>query len=119
MAGKLLCESYVCDPRPFYPLRIAVKRYWDPENALPAHAHQNARDEALTLVCTHGVGYHKEQWEPTFEHLFELYGEGQKKQHGPRNKIREIWAIDAPNHGDSAILNEEVLLRGGYTPMCK
>ncbi|KAF8912211.1 Alpha/beta hydrolase fold-1 [Gymnopilus junonius] len=30
-------------------------------------------------------------------------------------KIREIWALDAPNHGDSAVLNEEALGPGsGY-----
>jgi len=33
-------------------------------------------------------------------------------------KIREMWSIDAPNHGEAAILNEKSLL-WGYEPVCK
>lgn len=97
-------ESYTFDPRPNYPFLISANRYF-----LPSSPHLND-DEALTLICTHGTGFHKEQWEPTLEHLFALVGD--------QVKIREVWSIDAPNHGDSAVLNEHTL-QWGYEPTCK
>jgi hypothetical protein len=33
-------------------------------------------------------------------------------------KIREMWVIECPNHGDAGILNEKVL-KWGYDPTCK
>ena len=86
------------DPRPNYPLLITANRYPFSENP-----------GGLTLVFAHGTGFHKEQWEPTIEDLKKLDDTG---------IIREVWSIEAPNHGDSAILNEEVL-RLGYTPICE
>ena len=32
-------------------------------------------------------------------------------------RIREVWSIDAPNHGDAAVLNEKDL-QWGYEPIC-
>ncbi|KAJ2914575.1 hypothetical protein MD484_g5853, partial [Candolleomyces efflorescens] len=89
-------ETFVFDPRPSYPLLITANRYPFSENP-----------GGLTLVFAHGTGFHKEQWEPTIEDLKKLDDTG---------IIREVWSIEAPNHGDSAILNEEVL-RLGYTPI--
>ncbi|KAJ3761957.1 hypothetical protein EV360DRAFT_36725 [Lentinula raphanica] len=61
--------------------------------------------QGLVLLIAHGTGYHKEHWEPTIEHLFVL-----DSQHPSRTpRIRECWAIDAQNHGEAALLNEQVI----------
>lgn len=96
-------ESFIFDPRPWYNLRVTAKRYWRPEDEPLAND-----PDALTLVLAHGNGFHKEQWEPTLDDLFELIGGHAKEP----IKIREIWSIDCPNHGDAAVLNEEELLWG-------
>ncbi|KAJ3930534.1 MAG: Alpha/beta hydrolase fold-1 [Lentinula lateritia] len=98
MSPPLLSESYVFDPRPYYPLVSTVKRFWDPSWTV----------DGLTLVFTHGTGFHKEQWEPTIDDLLELI----RQQNPNKIKVREIWTIDAPNHGDAAILNEKSLQHG-------
>ncbi|KAG6817019.1 hypothetical protein H0H87_000641 [Tephrocybe sp. NHM501043] len=102
---EISSQSYTFDPRPNYPLLITAKRYW--KSTLT-----DANDpKALTLILTHGTGFHKEQWEPTIDELHLLLDGA-----GLSNKVREIWSIDAPNHGDAAILNEEVL-KVGYEPI--
>ncbi|KAJ3885328.1 Alpha/beta hydrolase family-domain-containing protein [Lentinula edodes] len=100
--NPLLSESYVFDPRPHYPLLSTLKRFWN-----PSWTDSNSPD-GLTLLFTHGTGFHKEQWEPTIDHLLELIQNNSIK-------IREIWTIDAPNHGDAGVLNEKSL-RNGYEP---
>ncbi|KIK69091.1 hypothetical protein GYMLUDRAFT_188580, partial [Collybiopsis luxurians FD-317 M1] len=59
--------------------------------------------EGLVLMMAHGTGYHKEHWEPTIQYLFDLDLES-KTTYG----IRECWAIDVQNHGEAAVLNEQV-----------
>ena len=69
----------------------------------------------MTLIFAHATGYSKEHWEPTIEDLYDVIKEaGQNKS----VRVRELWAIDAPNHGEAAVLNEE-LLAWGHTPICK
>ncbi|KAG6853401.1 hypothetical protein C0991_004734 [Blastosporella zonata] len=102
---RLSSQSYVFDPRPNYPLLVTAKRHWNPSSA-----HLND-PSALTLILTHGTGFHKEQWEPTVDELYALLDGGVAS---PR--VREIWSIDAPNHGDAAVLNEGVL-KLGYEPI--
>ncbi|EMD37143.1 hypothetical protein CERSUDRAFT_155653 [Gelatoporia subvermispora B] len=95
----LASKVYVCDPRPDYPLLTTAKRYWDLTQDF-----SNDTD-ALTLILAHGTGYHKEQWEPTIEDLH-----GILQSYGSRTlKIREIWSIECPNHGEAAVLNEHTL----------
>ena len=90
---------------------MAAKRYWIGE--FP-DAVSETREDVLTLVFTHGNGAHKEQWELTIQRLFE------HQQAATRRAVRfhDMWSIDIPNQGDSAILNEEVL-QWGYDEMCK
>lgn len=92
-------ESYVFDPCPNYPLLVTVKRYWVP-------GFDDDSEGALTLILTHGVGFHKEIWEPTVEYLYDLFAKRPSLR-----RILDIWSIDAPNYGDAAVLNEEVLPR--------
>ncbi|KAB5595487.1 Argonaute-like protein [Ceratobasidium theobromae] len=62
---------------------------------------------AVTLVVSHGTGFHKELptwqkiWETTFRYLISM-ANSSPHQLG----IDEIWALDAANHGDSALLNK-------------
>ncbi|KAF8878112.1 Alpha/beta hydrolase fold-1 [Infundibulicybe gibba] len=96
-------QSYVFNPQPNYPLLTTAKRYWK-----EAKSHD---PEALTLIFAHGTGFHKEQWEPTIEDLYTIFGDA-----GGVTNIREVWSIDAPNHGDAAVLNEHAL-QWGYEPI--
>ena len=85
---------------------MTAKRYWDPELF-------SEDPDALTAVFTHGTGFHKEQWEPTFDDLVSLLkGSGHAGK-----RIREFWSLDCPNHGDAAILNEREL-EYGYEVFC-
>ena len=97
--SRLTFEAYICDPGPDYPFLITAKRYTAPSCV-------SDDPDALTLVLAHGTGYHKEHWEPTLEHILE------HAAHDVRVKIRDAWAIDCPNHGDAAVLNERTLLWG-------
>jgi hypothetical protein len=101
-------KSYIFDPRPSYPMLSAVKRYWKPDSPF-LHDPQ-----ALTLVFAHGTSFHKEQWEPTIDDLEAIVA----KQAGETVKAREIWTVDAPNHGDAAELNAETL-KLGYEGVCE
>ncbi|KAJ3869036.1 Alpha/beta hydrolase fold-1 [Lentinula novae-zelandiae] len=115
----LLSESYIFDPRPHYPLLSTLKRFWN-----LSWTDSNSPD-GLTLLFTHGTGFHKEQWEPTIDYLLELIRVSTASNSAQRRsslncrnndiKIREIWTIDAPNHGDAGVLNEKSL-RNGYEP---
>ncbi|KAJ3873152.1 Alpha/Beta hydrolase protein [Lentinula edodes] len=64
--------------------------------------------QGLVLLMAHGTGYHKEHWEPTIEHLFDLESELTSTKTPPTLTIRECWAIDVQNHGEAAVLNEQI-----------
>ncbi|KAI0363292.1 hypothetical protein BV20DRAFT_958570 [Pilatotrama ljubarskyi] len=98
-------KSYVFDPRPAFPLLITARQYSSDDCA------QDDPD-ALTLVFAHATGFHKEHWEPTLDHLFALV----RQSANATVKIRDAWSIDAPNHGEAAVLNENELL-WGYVPV--
>jgi len=100
MSVGFYTKSHVFDPRPAYPLVSTVKRYWKPDSPYLNDP------EALTLVFAHGTGFHKEHWEPVIDDLQAILGKGAK------TRIREIWSIDCPNHGDAAHLNEDALKFG-------
>jgi hypothetical protein len=100
----IVFEEYGFDPRPQFPFVITMKRY------------PNLDDErnGFSLILTHGTGFLKELWEPTIERIFMTEN---AKPDGLR--IREAWAIDAPNHGDAAALNATLLQSGAYDLMCE
>lgn len=98
-------ESYTFDPRPFHPLVSSIKRYY----LTPS---PGIRD-GLTLIFASGGGFPKELWEPVIEDLLDVVGKSQTGN--SKIKIRELWALDAPNSGDSALLNEDIM-QWGYEP---
>lgn len=86
-----------------YPLQIIANRY------KPALSNSTSTKGdtvvEITLILAHATSVHKETWEPVLQHVFSQVATG-------RNfAIIEAWAIEAPNHGRSAVLNEEVLYR--------
>ncbi|KAF8636764.1 hypothetical protein AX16_010967 [Volvariella volvacea WC 439] len=93
MPTQLHIEPVVFDAAA--PLKVAAKRYTHPASTNP---------DGLTLLFAHCIGAHKEQWEPTISTIFSL----QQSKH-PTRRIREAWAFDWQNHGESAVLNYEAL----------
>ncbi|TFK49390.1 alpha/beta-hydrolase [Heliocybe sulcata] len=92
-------DSFTFDARPSYPLLTTAKRY--------RHASFSPDDpDAYTLVFAHATGAHKECWEPVIRYITQ----------GGTGKVREVWSVDCPNHGDAAVLNEEEL-KVGYEPV--
>ncbi|KAG5652706.1 hypothetical protein H0H81_004019 [Sphagnurus paluster] len=79
-------------------LKMTAKRYTSGKSS------ENSR--GLTLILTHCIGSHKEQWEPAIERMFEL-----QRSKPPHQRIREAWSFDWQNHGDAAVLNREALLK--------
>ncbi|KZV76686.1 alpha/beta-hydrolase [Peniophora sp. CONT] len=78
-------------------LKIAAKRYWS------GHSAKHAGPGSVTVVLAHGSGFHKEHFEPFLQHLFAL------AENDGVAVIREAWALDWQSHGDSAVLNADVL----------
>ncbi|KAF9009253.1 alpha/beta-hydrolase [Hymenopellis radicata] len=77
-------------------LKLTAKRY---------RYHRSQPTDGLTLLFTHAIASHKEQWEPVIEALFEL-----QKSHST-TRIREAWSLDLLHHGDASVINEEALNR--------
>lgn len=120
---RVFSKSYVFDPRPHIPFLVSAKRYWtwtdlNLEEYGDANTDLNldngeGRGDALTLIFAHANGFHKEHWEPIIHRLFEQ----QRVTGGSSFRIQDMWAFDAPNHGDAAVMNEGVLA-WGYS-VCK
>ncbi|KAJ7291789.1 Alpha/beta hydrolase fold-1 [Mycena rebaudengoi] len=77
-----------------------------PSLKLTAMCYTPARSDTagLTLLCAHGAGTHKEQWEPTLDRIF-------SKIQSPDShmQVREAWSVDWQSHGMGAIVNEAEL----------
>ncbi|KAJ7204123.1 Alpha/beta hydrolase fold-1 [Mycena pura] len=87
-------------------LRMTANRYWTDDSM--------SNDEGLSMLLAHGIGAHKEQWEPIIEQVFRM------QRHKPRSKcVREAWAFDWPSHGDAAVLNRELLASTRQMGVCK
>lgn len=116
MSVQLASDLHTFDPRPNSPFLISLVRYYIRQRSLtPQNAHLASTDpDALTFVVAHGTGFHKEQHRPMLDDLFELLVEAKGKI-----KVRDVWVVDAPNHGDSAVLNEKLLRPDGvYAHLC-
>ncbi|TRM67463.1 Alpha/Beta hydrolase protein [Schizophyllum amplum] len=90
--SSLAQETFTLDLRPAYRLLVAAKRY-RANDAQP-------NPDALTLLFVHSTHTCKEYWEPTIDDLVTHVSAAS------RRRIHDIWAVDAPYHGDTALLNE-------------
>ncbi|KAJ7726404.1 hypothetical protein B0H16DRAFT_1592842, partial [Mycena metata] len=73
-------------------LKMTAKRYSTKSSATNV--------DGITLLFGHGVGAHKEIWEPVINDIFQT-----------TNIVREAWALDRQDHGYAALLNAEELAR--------
>ena len=107
----VLSKNYTFDPRPLFPFQIVAKRYWIEEcpYAIDRDTSSNTRENVVTLVFLHANGGHKEFVEPMIQRLFK----NQRTSARRTVQFHDMWSLDMPNQGDSAILNEETL-RSGY-----
>ncbi|ELU38642.1 alpha/beta hydrolase family domain-containing protein [Rhizoctonia solani AG-1 IA] len=74
---------------------------WMVANRYVPNRHRTNNSPGVTVMLSHATGFHKEIWETTLRYLLST-PQGQVS-------IDEIWALDAVNHGDSALLNKENL----------
>lgn len=111
-SSAMLVESIICPPTPSYPYHIAAKRYSAHHDYGTIHQGSGGFDKDLTLVFLHSTSFPKEIWEPTIEDLLQFDG---RNRWGTR--VREAYAIDCPNHGMAAVLNDGLL--GDYAGMMK
>ncbi|KAF8199250.1 Alpha/beta hydrolase fold-1 [Mycena galopus ATCC 62051] len=88
-------KSIIFDPAPDQrALKLTAKCY-TPETS---------DSKGLTLLCAHGAGAHKEQWEPTLEQIFRMQKTGNYSF-----SIRDAWSVDWQSHGEGAVVNEAAL----------
>ncbi|KAI5119020.1 hypothetical protein M0805_001879 [Coniferiporia weirii] len=66
--------------------------------------------DSIILVLAHGVGLHKELWEPFLLDLQSMQSKNPSTRFGT-SLVSEAWAVDCPSHGDSGILNEDKLIQ--------
>ncbi|KAJ3503701.1 hypothetical protein NLJ89_g8315 [Agrocybe chaxingu] len=92
---QFLSALHTLTPQPTFPFYVLGKQYWTEKSI--------KNTEGLTLVFLHAVGLHKETWEVTIEHLLGL------DEASPQPKIRDVFSIESPNHGESAALNQEAV----------
>ncbi|CAK5283257.1 unnamed protein product [Mycena citricolor] len=98
----LECTSFVfeCPRNPLDPagrvLRMAAKRYTMGDSL--------SNEDGLSVLYAHCIGSHKEQWEPVIAETF-LAQRGKPR----RQRVREAWAFDWQSHGDSALLNRDLV----------
>jgi hypothetical protein len=111
-SNLLECEALL-EPDEHYPLYITAKKYWLPE----FEAHWDNK-EAVTLVLLHSTSFHKETWQPTLERIFQCYS-AHSRNSSKLLKIKCAWAIDCPNHGVSAALNDDALQQAPFYRDCE
>lgn len=67
-----------------------------------------AKDHGYTIILTHGTSFNKFFWELVIEYLLSAPG--------VKARVKRLIAIDAANHGDSAVLNGGILPSKGLEP---
>lgn len=111
----LQVHSIVLPPRNGYPFYITAKRYAHPafqtHQAAQSNRGSTDKSEPLTLLLLHSTSFHKEIYEPILETLFSLTAHGELH-------IREAWAIECPNHGESAVYNAGILQTKPFDEYC-
>ncbi|KAJ7115969.1 Alpha/beta hydrolase fold-1 [Mycena epipterygia] len=86
-------QLHVSEPSSACPFRVEAVQY------IPG----SPCEDGLTLVFLHAMSLHKETFEPMLDHLLAV-----------STRIKDVWSIDNPNHGRSAVLNEALLTSPTY-----
>lgn len=96
---KLLSESVALESKAAsYPFRILATKYTFRSNPY------GYSDDAYTLIFMHALGVHRETWEITIARLFTLSVQGDTQV-----KIRDVFSVESPDHGRSAVINADAL----------
>lgn len=82
---------------------VSIRRDLSSRLRLAVHEYNvtGANESGYTIVLTHGTSFNKFFWELVIDYLL--------LTPGVRPTVKRLIAIDAANHGDSAVLNREVL----------
>jgi hypothetical protein len=82
---------------------VSVRRELDGPLRLSVHDYSvlGSSKDGVTVILTHGTSFNKYFWELLINYML--------SQKDVRTNIKRFIAIDAANHGDSAVLNREVL----------
>ncbi len=107
----LQSRSVILPPQRGYPFYVIAKRYT--QLVSPVGIQDS---DSSTLVLLHSTSFHKEIFEPTLSDLAALITSPDVPG---RVKIKEAWAIECPNHGESAVLNEELLREPRFREYCE
>ncbi|KAJ6590071.1 hypothetical protein DFH09DRAFT_1140820 [Mycena vulgaris] len=86
---------FTLEPSGTYPFHVEAVQY------IPEHSFDNG----FTLVFLHAMNLHKETFEPMLLHLLKPT---------PGIRIRDVWCIESPNHGASALVNQKILSTPKY-----
>ena len=98
-------QTIVVPPAQGYPFYITANCYTP--NTRLYHPH------GRTLLLLHSTSFHKEVYEPTLQELLRIaFSQVQGI------KIKEILAVECPNHGESATLNRATLALPQYHHYC-
>lgn len=68
---------------------------------------KGANEAGVTLILTHGTSFNKHLWQLVIDYLL--------ANQTVKTAVKRILAIDASNHGDSAVLNQDVLPEKGQS----
>lgn len=99
------------------PVKMEVKQYVpggpkDPAGGLTlvlAHGTTSCRSILPCLPMSYlKISLDKEMWEPVINALFQY-----QTDHPKVRPIREVWSLEWPSHGESAVLNEQILRNSG------
>jgi hypothetical protein len=81
-----------------------VKRYWVLE-------FKSTDADPVMLILAHATSFHKELLEPFLEGLY-AHAAVSSATRSSLVKIRDAWAIDCPNHGESAVKGAKGAITG-------
>ncbi|KAH9926154.1 Alpha/beta hydrolase family-domain-containing protein [Fomitopsis serialis] len=87
-------------PNSTRPLSVCLNRY------VRREAIENVANKGTTLLLVAANGFPKEIWEPVISHLIQAQRQANISS---QNLVDEIWAWEAVNHGDAALVNEQNL----------
>ncbi|KAJ7640801.1 Alpha/beta hydrolase fold-1 [Mycena polygramma] len=96
----LLRERLDVLPEQSYPFHVLAIKY-----TYEGNPYQDSTD-GFTLILTHSLGVHAETWDITIAQLFRL-----STSTDSRVKIKQIFSIESPNHGRSAVVNAAEIIK--------